>query len=119
MNLFHIHRRALLRALLLPLALCAGMASAQPLPSAKPEEVGLSAERLARVGQWLQAEIDAKRVPGTVVMVVRQGKVAYLDVRGRQDPATSAPMSRDSIFRIYSMTKPLVSVATMMMVEEG
>ncbi len=119
MKAFSIERRALLRAVLLPMALCSGLLSAQPLPQAKPEEVGLSSERLARVGQWLQAEIDAKRVPGTVVMVVRQGKVAYLDVRGRQDPATSAPMARDSIFRIYSMTKPLVSVAAMMMVEEG
>lgn len=112
-------RRLALRLLWLPLMLLASAVSAQSLPTVRPEAVGLSSDRLARIGQWLQGEIDAKRVPGTIVMVVRQGQVAYFDVRGRQDPATGAPMSRDSIFRIYSMTKPLVSVATMIMVEEG
>ena len=101
------------------LALIATFALAQPLPTAKPQDVGLSAERLARIGSWIQGEIDAKRVPGAVVLVARNGKVAYYEALGQQDPASPRPMGRDSIFRIYSMTKPLVSVATMMLVEEG
>src|SRR5688572_11525751 len=99
------------------LAACA--ATAQTPPSARPEDVGLSSERLGRVGQWIQGEIAAKRVPGAVVMVVRNGKTAYYEAFGQQDPARPDPMSRDAIFRIYSMTKPMVSVAAMMMVEEG
>jgi CubicO group peptidase (beta-lactamase class C family) len=101
------------------LALIATFALAEPLPTAKPQDVGLSAERLARIGTWVQGEIDAKRIPGAVVLVARNGKVAYYEALGQQDPARPQPMGRDSIFRIYSMTKPLVSVAAMMMVEEG
>lgn len=101
------------------LLLAAHGLAAQNLPMAKPEDVGLSSERLARIGAWAKAEVDAKRVPGAVIMVARNGKLAYYEAVGQQDPARPDPMSRDSIFRIYSMTKPLVSVATMMMVEEG
>jgi len=100
-------------------ALLAGWTLAQPLPTARAESVGLSSERLARIGQWLQGEIDAKRVPGAVVVVARSGKVAYAEALGQQGPTSPRPMGRDSIFRIYSMTKPLVSVVTMMYVEEG
>jgi CubicO group peptidase (beta-lactamase class C family) len=92
---------------------------AQALPSARPEELGFSGQRLDRVGQWLEAEVAARRIPGAVVMVVRNGKVAYARSVGQQDPASPRAMGRDSIFRIYSMTKPIVSVAAMMMVEEG
>jgi len=109
-----------LRALAIPLLVLASAGiSAQNLPTTKAEDVGLSTERLARIGTWMQGEVNAKRVPGAVVMVVRQGKVAYYEQVGQQDTATQRPMARDSLFRIYSMTKPLVSVATMMMVEEG
>jgi CubicO group peptidase (beta-lactamase class C family) len=92
---------------------------AAELPKARPEEVGLSSERLARVGQWLQAEVDAGRIPGAVIVVGRNGKVAWQQAVGKLDPARPDPMAADSIFRIYSMTKPLVSVATMMLAEEG
>lgn len=112
---FPAWRRALAGALLL----LAGAAAAQTPPSARPEEVGLSAERLGRIGQWIQGEIAARRVPGAVVMVVRNGRTAYYEAFGVQDPARPDAMSRDSIFRIYSMTKPMVSVAAMMLVEEG
>lgn len=101
------------------LALAAHGLAAQTLPMAKPEEVGLSAERLARIGAWVRQEVDAKRVPGAVVMVARNGKLAYYEAIGQQDPARPDPMGKDSIFRIYSMTKPLVSVAALMMMEEG
>jgi len=99
--------------------LCAWSCLAQPLPTARPDDVGLSGERLQRIGAWLKGEVDAKRIPGAVVIVARNGKVAYHEAVGQQDPASAKPMARDSIFRIYSMTKPLVSVATMMHVEEG
>jgi CubicO group peptidase (beta-lactamase class C family) len=92
---------------------------AQNLPTARPEEVGLSGERLARIGTWLKSEVDANRIPGAVVVVARNGRIAYQEVIGRQDPARPDPMRADSIFRIYSMTKPMVSVAAMQMVEEG
>ncbi len=92
---------------------------AQGLPATRPEDVGLSSTRLARIGDWLRAEVEAKRIPGAVVMVARNGKMAYYEAIGQQDPARPEPMTRDAIFRIYSMTKPMVSVATMMMVEEG
>ncbi len=112
----------LTRRIVLAAALClaaAGPLTAQPLPTAAPAEVGMSAERLARIGHWMRAEVAQKKIPGAVVMVVRGGKVAYLETVGQRDPASPAPMRADDIFRIYSMTKPIVSVAAMMLVEEG
>jgi CubicO group peptidase (beta-lactamase class C family) len=95
------------------------VALAQVPPSVRPEEVGFSSERLSRVGAWVQREMAAKRIPGAVILVVRDGKTAYYEAFGQQNPARDEPMRRDSIFRIYSMTKPIVSVAAMMLVEEG
>ena len=92
---------------------------AQALPTARPDQLGFSAERLDRIGQWVEAEIAARRIPGAVVLIARNGRVAYYRAFGQQDPAAPNPMARDSIFRIYSMTKPLVSVAALQMVEEG
>ena len=119
MNLNRIARG--LRASLFTASLLAAAPAllAQALPNARPEDVGFSAQRIDRVGQWLEAEVAARRIPGAVVMVVRNGRVAYAKTVGQQDPAMQRPMARDSIFRIYSMTKPIVSVAAMMMVEEG
>ena len=92
---------------------------AQGLPTVKPDEVGLSSQRLAGIGSWLRTEVAQKKIPGAVVLVVRGGKVAYLDVVGQRGPDNPAPMKVDDIFRIYSMTKPIVSVAALMLVEEG
>src|SRR5213594_4565804 len=92
---------------------------ADALPSAKPEQVGLSSERLARVTQVLKAEVARGQYPGAVVLVARKGKIAYFESLGQRDPGTGAPMSKDAIFRLYSMTKPFTSVAAMMLVEEG
>ena len=89
------------------------------LPLALPAEVGLCAQRTARLQAVLQSEIDRQRLPGAVVLVARRGKVAVFESLGVQDPATGAPMARDSIFRIYSMTKPIASVAIMMLMEQG
>lgn len=92
---------------------------ADALPTAKPEDVGLSTDRLARVTQVLKAEAARDQYPGAVALVARKGKIAYFESVGQRDPVTRAPMPKDAIFRLYSMTKPFTSVAAMMLVEEG
>jgi CubicO group peptidase (beta-lactamase class C family) len=94
-------------------------AQVKDLPRAKPESVGMSSERLARIGSTLRADVQAKKIPGAIVLVAREGKVVMFDAIGKLDPAGSAPMTRDAIFRIYSMTKPITTVTAMMLVEEG
>ncbi|MDO9115215.1 MAG: serine hydrolase domain-containing protein [Polaromonas sp.] len=89
------------------------------LAFAAPAEVGLCPDRLQRLLAVLQADIDRGRLPGAVALVARRGKIALFESLGRQDPAAGSAMARDSIFRIYSMTKPVVSVAVMMLVEQG
>lgn len=89
------------------------------LPAAKPEEVGLSTERLERISRTLRADVDQGRIPGAVVLVARKGKVAYFEAVGFRDKAAGQPMTTDAIFRIASMTKPLVTVAALSLVEEG
>ena len=84
-----------------------------------PEDVGLCGQRTCRLVDALQAEVDRQRLPGAVVLIARQGKLALFESLGLLDPATGVPMTRDAIFRIYSMTKPVVSVAAMMLMEQG
>ena len=103
----------------LALAAAASLATARDLPVVKPESVGMSGERLARIGTWLKAEVAAGKIPGAVVLVARDGKVAYQETIGKLDPQKGAPMTSDAIFRIYSMTKPITTVAAMILVEEG
>jgi CubicO group peptidase (beta-lactamase class C family) len=90
-----------------------------PLPLTTPEDVGLSTPGLNRLSRVLRAEVERGRVPGVVALVARRGRISYFESFGRRDPAGAAPMAADSIFRIYSMTKPIVSVAAMMLLEEG
>jgi len=92
-------------------------AFAADLPSAAPADVGIG--RLDRITQFFKADTDAKRIPGAVVIIARNGKVVYHEAFGVRDPATGAPMQKDSIFRIYSMTKPITGVAVLMLVEDG
>ena len=100
--------------------LVASIAGAQAIPQAtSPEEVGLSKERLQRISAWLQTDVDKKVIPGAVVMVLRKGKIAYYEAFGYQDREKNIPMTRDSIFRLMSMTKPFTSLAIMMLAEEG
>jgi CubicO group peptidase (beta-lactamase class C family) len=101
----------------LVLVLCAWSLGAQPLPVAKPEQVGMSAQRLAKIGEVLKQEAADGSFRGAVVMVARKGKLVYQDAVGMQ--TASVKMTPEAIFRIYSMTKPLVSVAAMMLVEDG
>ena len=84
-----------------------------------PPERGLSSAGLARIDKAISADVDRGRIPGVVMMVQRDGRLVYSKTIGKQDPASGAPMQEDSIFRIYSMTKPIVSVGLMMLVEEG
>jgi CubicO group peptidase (beta-lactamase class C family) len=100
------------------LAFAAGI-PAQELQTAKPAEVGFSADRLERITQWLRDESAKNVIPGAVVMVVRNGKIAYFESVGLLDPETKAPMRKDAIFRIYSMSKPITTVAVMMLAEQG
>src|SRR5690606_38129278 len=103
----------------LALAALAGLAQAAPLPAAAPEDVGMSSERLARIDAAMQLAIDKGELPGAVVMIARAGKLAYAKSLGWQDKAAGVRMREHSISRLYSMTKPVTSVAVMMLVEEG
>jgi CubicO group peptidase (beta-lactamase class C family) len=101
------------------LALGTAAALAQPLPTASPESVGMSSERLNKITTTLQTEVREKRLPGAVVMVARKGKLVYSQAVGELNNAAGGAMKSDAIFRIYSMTKPLASTAVMMLVEDG
>ena len=112
-------KRSLTCATMLGWILTASLAFAQGLPTASPEAVGLSSARLARVTELVKGEIAKGRYPGAVALVARRGKVAYFEALGQRDPQSGAPMTKDAIFRLYSMTKPFASVAAMMLVEDG
>jgi CubicO group peptidase (beta-lactamase class C family) len=100
--------------------LLAVTAMAQGLPKASnPEEVGMSSERLAKLTSGLKAEVDKGVIPGAVAIVLRKGKVAYFEAVGFQDRERQISMSKDSIFRIYSMSKVFTSLAVMMLMEDG
>jgi CubicO group peptidase (beta-lactamase class C family) len=90
-----------------------------PLPQAKPETLGLSSARLQRMSDAFKREIDKGTLPGATVMVARRGQIGWFDALGKQSPAASAPMAHDTIFRIFSMTKPIVSIGIMMLIEDG
>ncbi len=113
-----IHRLGLL-ALAGSIAFHASLIQAAPLPLASPEEVGLSAERLVRIDAAMRKAVDSGELPGAVVFIARDGQLVYAKSFGWQDREKKIPMSNDTIFRLYSMTKPVVSVAAMMLVEEG
>jgi len=89
------------------------------LPHAKPEQIGLSTNRLQRMSDAFKREVDKGTLPGATVLVARRGQIGWFDAIGRQAPILSAPMAQDSIFRIFSMTKPIVSVGIMMLIEDG
>ena len=116
-------RRMMLGAVVLGACVLAATAvpafEGAPLAPVPAGQIGMSADKLERIRDVLKGEIDQGKLPGTVVMVARKGKLAYADAIGLQDKAAGKAMALDSVFRIYSMTKPLVSVAAMMLVEDG
>ena len=90
-----------------------------PLPVAKPESVGMSSGRLARIGPAMQQFIDKNQIPGAVTLVAREGKIVHFEARGYADCEAKKPLTQDAIFRLYSDTKPLTGVAAMILAEEG
>jgi CubicO group peptidase (beta-lactamase class C family) len=90
-----------------------------PLPRAKPEDVGFSSERLARISAVLKADIEAGRIPGAVIAIARHGKLVMLDAYGWRDKAANVAMTTDTIFNIASMTKPMTTVGALMLYEQG
>lgn len=93
--------------------------TAASLPAGKPEDVGLSSERLQRINELVQRYIDQGQITGAVTLVSRKGKVAHFEARGQMDLDAKAPMRKDAIFRIASMSKPITGVAILMLMEEG
>jgi CubicO group peptidase (beta-lactamase class C family) len=113
-------RLALVRALLCTVALSFSLAAAaQSLRPGSPESVGFSAERLERLSDALESYVDNGQLAGSVTLVARRGRIAYLEAFGQRDREANAPMQTDAIFRIASQSKAIVSVAAMTLVEEG
>ena len=112
-----MHVRALIFVVTVAFALPA--LAADPLPRATPESVGMSSERLARIGTALRADIDKGRIPGAVVAIARKGKLVYFEAFGYLDKDAGTKMTTDAIFSIASMTKPLTGVAALTLYEDG
>src|SRR5690606_23416295 len=110
-------RSRFLLAVLLLAALSAHRASLAE--QVAPESVGLSSERLARVAELMERQIEERVFPGAVTLIARDGRIAYFRAHGAMDVESGRPMERDAVFRIMSMTKPVVAVAILMMMEEG
>jgi CubicO group peptidase (beta-lactamase class C family) len=110
--------RLLAKALIL-VVLVSGNVAAQSLPTATPESVGISTERLGRLHKGMQGFVDRRETSGIVTLIARDGKIADVHTYGFQDVESKKLMQRDTIFRIASMTKPITSVAVMMLYEEG
>jgi CubicO group peptidase (beta-lactamase class C family) len=111
-------RRRLVATALIFVCLSLGV-SADPLPIASPESVGLLSQRLERLARAIKADVDRGRMPGAVVAIARKGKLAYYEAYGYLDAAAKTPMPKEAIFPLASMTKPMAAVATLMLAEEG
>ena len=113
-------RRALVPALVaLSIAVSGPVAAQISLPAARPETVGMSSAKLAKVTEALQAHVDAGDIAGAVAAVMRHGKLVYSMAVGRRDIASAAPMTFDSLFRVYSMSRPMASLGILMLQDEG
>ena len=122
MNRQIINRQITNRKIIFSTFFCAlflSAAMAQEVPVVKPETVGLSSERLERIASTVQRSIDDKRIAGAVTLVARRGHVAWFKAQGMADREAGKPMRPDTMFRICSMTKPITSLAVMMLYEEG
>jgi CubicO group peptidase (beta-lactamase class C family) len=119
-NRFFAQKNANRVAVLLGVVILSIAALAQDLPTAtKPETLGLSSERLERIGTTVQHDIDDKRIAGAVTLVIRHGQVVWFKSQGMMDREAARPMRADAMFRICSMSKPITSVAVMILYEEG
>jgi CubicO group peptidase (beta-lactamase class C family) len=110
------------RAAALAVLLCAAVLAGPARLAAEPPVVaqsGFSAEGLKRVEAYLQNEVDGGKIPGAIILIQQHGKPAYYKKLGMRDVATKRPMTDDTIFRLYSMSKPVTSVAAMMLVDDG
>ena len=107
----------LLPLFLLPLL--AAQLTAGDMPLAKPEEAGMSADRLHRIHEAIQRHVDAGEISGAVTLVARRGRIVHFEAHGLMDIEAKRPMEKDAIFRIASMSKPITGAAVMMMLEEG
>jgi CubicO group peptidase (beta-lactamase class C family) len=112
-------RQKFLPVILLCLLLMTLTVPAETPRAAKPEDVGISSQRLQRIHELIARNIDAGSFSGAVTLVARNGKIAHFEAQGLMDIETKKPMAKDSMFRIMSMTKPVVGSAVLMMVEEG
>jgi CubicO group peptidase (beta-lactamase class C family) len=101
------------------IALVALPLTAASIQETKPETVGLSRERLQRIHETIQRHMDSRQIAGAVTLVARKGHIAHLEAHGAMDLDSKKPMSKDSIFRIFSMSKPIAGVAILMLMEEG
>jgi CubicO group peptidase (beta-lactamase class C family) len=111
---------AALLAILAPLRVVAAEPNGKSdLPAAKPEEVGMSSERLPRISAAMQRHIDAHQLAGAVTLVARKGKVVHFETHGWADLESKKPMTQDTLFRMASTTKPVTAVAILMLMEEG
>src|SRR5258705_3981770 len=90
-----------------------------PVPPGKAEEVGMSSERLGEIEKMIKADIEKGRLPGAVIAVARKGKLVYYEAFGFRDKAAGVAMTRDTIFNIASMTKPMVALAALQLQERG
>lgn len=101
------------------LGLLSRTTDAQSIVTVEPEDVGLSGQQLQAVPEAVGQLVANRKGAGAVVLVARHGKVAFLDAQGFRDVASESPMQTDTLFRIYSMTKPVTSVAVLMLMEQG
>src|ERR1017187_4392653 len=99
--------------------LLAAPLTARDVPLGKPEDVGMSSERLRRIHEAIQRHIDTGEISGAVTLVARRGRLVHFEAHGLMDIESKRPMEKDAIFRIASMSKPITGVAVMMMLEEG
>src|SRR5262252_4880023 len=109
----------LFSSIVICLVLIPAVAIGDPLPTTAPESIGLSSTRLQVLTERLKADIDKGMIPGVVLLISRHGKIGYFEAMGSLDPEKKTPMTKDAIFRIYSMTKPITTVAAMMLFEDG
>src|SRR5688572_22818032 len=93
--------------------------AAGSVPIGKAEDVGMSTERLKRIGEAVERQIAAGNVAGAVTLVARRGKIAHFEAQGVMDVDTKKAMAKDNLFRLASMSKPITGVAVMMLIEEG